>query len=110
MAKISKIFIETLPILFGIFLSYLLWENNLLLFIVYLVLTLSLIYIHKDKTEIIIFLYGILIGAIVEVIGTRISGYQSFAKPSFGGIPIWLPIAWGYGFVAMKRIGLILKG
>ena len=55
-------------------------------------------------------MYGILVGIVVEVIGTQISGYQSFTKPDFGGIPIWLPIAWGYGFVAMKRIGFILKG
>jgi len=29
--------------------------------------------------------------------------------PILFGIPIWLPIVWGYGFVAMKRIGIILK-
>lgn len=74
-----------------------------------MVLTLGLINFHKDKTEFIIFAYGILIGIIVEVIGTQVSGYQSFTRPDFGGIPMWLPIAWGYGFIAMKRIGLILK-
>lgn len=109
MAKLSKIFIETIPILFGILLSYLFWRNNFLLFVIYLVLTLGLIYLHKDKTELVIFIYGIFVGIIVEVIGTQISGYQSFLRPTFGGIPIWLPIAWGYGFVAMKRIGFILK-
>ena len=110
MTKFSKVFVETLPILFGILLSYLFWQNNLLLFIFYLFLTLLLIYFHKDKAEYFIFVYGILVGIVVEVIGTQISGYQSFTKPDFGGIPIWLPIAWGYGFVAMKRIGFILKG
>ena len=109
MRKLTKVFIETLPILFGIFLSYLFWQDNVLLLIIYLVLTLGLIYFHKDKPEFIIFAYGILIGAIVEVIGTQISGYQSFTKPDFGGIPIWLPIVWGYGFVAMKRIGFVFK-
>lgn len=110
MTKLSKIFIETLPIFFGILLAYLFWQNNILLFIIYLILTLGLIYIHKDKTEFAIFAYGIFIGVIVEVIGTQISGYQSFTKPNFGGIPIWLPITWGYGFVAMKRIGFVIKG
>ena len=109
MNKLSKVFIETLPILFGILLSYLFWQNNILLFIIYLVLTLGLIYFHKDKAEFVIFAYGILIGAIVEVIGTQISGYQSFTKPDLGGIPMWLPVVWGYGFVAMKRIGFVLK-
>ena len=109
MSKLTKVFIETLPILFGILLSYLFWKDNVLLFIIYLVLTLGLIYFHKDKTEFVIFAYGILIGVIVEVIGTQISGYQSFTKPNFGGIPMWLPIVWGYGFVAMKRIGFVIK-
>jgi len=109
MTKLLKIFIETLPIFLGTFLSYLFWQNNILLFIIYFVLTLGLIYFHKDKTEFIVLLYGILIGIIVEVIGTQISGYQTFTKPDFGGIPIWLPITWGYGFVAMKRIGFIIK-
>lgn len=108
MTKLFKILIETLPIFFGILLSYLFWQNNILLFIIYLILTLGLIYFRKDKIEFIIFIYGILIGAIAEVIGTQISGYQSFANPDFAGIPIWLPIVWGYGFVVMKRVGFVL--
>ena len=109
MQRLLKVLIETLPILFGILLSYLFWQSNVLLFIIYFVLTLGLIYFHKDKTELVVFIYGILIGTIVEVIGTQISGYQSFTKPDFGGIPMWLPIVWGYGFVAMKRIGFVLE-
>lgn len=109
MSKLPKVFLETLPILFGILLSYLFWQNNVLLFAVYLVLSLGLMYFHRDKNELMIFIYGIIIGAIVEVTGTKVSGYQSFTNPDVGGIPLWLPIAWGYGFVAMKRIGFVLK-
>lgn len=105
MKKSWQIFIETLPILLGIILSYLLWRNSMLLFLVYLILTVGLILWRRDKKEFIIFGYGILIGFIVETIGTQISGYQSFTEPDFLGIPLWLPIVWGYGFVAMKRIG-----
>jgi len=107
--KLSNVFLETLPILFGILLSYLFWQHNVLLFVIYLALSLGLIYYHKDKSELIIFIYGIVIGAIVEVIGTQVSGYQLFTNPDVGGIPLWVPIAWGYGFVAMKRIGFVLK-
>ncbi len=109
MNTFSKVLLETLPILFGILLSYLFWQNSVLLFIIYLVLTLGLIYFHKDKTEFIIFFYGIVIGGLVEIVGTQVSGYQSFTKSDFFGIPVWLPVAWGYGFVVMKRIGFILK-
>ena len=86
MTKTLKVFIETLPILFGI-----------------------LILRHRDNSEFAIFIYGIIIGGLVEVIGTQVSGYQSFTEPDFLGIPMWLPVVWGYGFVAMKRIGIILK-
>lgn len=108
--KFLRVFIETTPIFFGIFLSFLFWENNILLFVLYFVLSLGLIFFHKDKTELVIFGYGIFIGALVEIIGTYVSGYQSFTNPDFLGIPVWLPIVWGYGFVAMKRIGFVLKG
>jgi len=79
-----------------------------LLCIIYLVLSVTLISLHKNKTELIIFAYGIVIGLFVEVLGTKVSGYESFGQPDFLGIPVWLPVAWGYGFVAMKRIGAIL--
>ena len=109
MSKIVKVFIETLPILFGILLSYLFWQNNFLLLAIYLILTVVLILWRGDNTEFAIFAYGIIIGGIVEIIGTEVSGYQSFTNPNFFGVPIWLPIVWGYGFVAMKRVGFILK-
>ncbi|MEK9173282.1 MAG: hypothetical protein AAB594_01760 [Patescibacteria group bacterium] len=104
-----KIFLETLPIFIGIYLSYQFWQKNYLLFILYLLISVGLILIHKDKSEFLIFTYGIFIGLIVEILGTQKSGYQSFANPDFAGIPIWLPLAWGYGFVAMKRIGFHLR-
>jgi len=109
MNKIAKVFIETLPILFGILFSYLFWQNSFLLFAIYIILSVVLILWRGDNSEFAIFIYGIIIGGLVEVLGTQVSGYQSFAEPDFLGIPIWLPIVWGYGFVAMKRIGIILK-
>lgn len=108
MTKFYRVFVETLPILLGILLSYLFWERTAVLAIIYVALAITLISFHKDKKEFIIFAYGIIIGLLVEVIGTQISSYQSFAKPDFFGIPLWLPIVWGYGFVAMKRIGFVL--
>jgi len=53
-------------------------------------------------------IYGFIIGLIVEITGNYFVGYQNFANPSFLGIPAWLPIAWAYGFMAMKRIGVLI--
>ena len=62
MIKTFKIFIETLPILFGILLSYLFWQNNFLLLVIYLILTVALIFWRGDNSEFAIFAYGIIIG------------------------------------------------
>jgi len=79
------------------------------MFFVYLFLVLALIFFGKDKkTELKIFLYGMLAGFVVETIGTKISGYQSFSNPDILGIPYWLIVSWGYSFLLMKRIYLII--
>lgn len=60
------------------------------------------------KTESLIFLYGLGAGFVVETLGTQVSGYQSFTLPQVLGIPYWLLVSWGYGFILMKRIGFII--
>lgn len=82
-----------MPLFVGILLSYLFWRSNLLLLIIYSVFVIGLIYFGKDKkTEFLIFVYGSIVGFIIETIGTQISGYQSFAQPDALGIPYWLVV------------------
>ncbi len=109
MEKAKQITIHSLPLAFGILLSYLFWRSNFILLAIYLALVLFIILFGKDKKiELWIFIYGLIAGFIVETIGTQISGYQSFTQPDIWGIPYWLIISWGYGFILMKRIGLII--
>ena len=76
---------------------------------IYSTIVLAVVMTGKDRAiEYKIFAYGIVAGVVVETIGTSVSGYQSFSKPDFWGIPYWLPVSWGYGFILMKRIGLIM--
>jgi|SRR3989344_3247295 len=106
--RYGTVLIELIPIGVGIILSYLFWRNNLLLTGMYLILItllLKLRYQLVDGTALII---GFFVGCIVEIIGTSVAGYQVFVNQSFLGIPLWLPLAWAYGFMAMKRIGRIL--
>ncbi len=108
--KISQIIIQTLPLLVGMTFSYLFWKYNIILFGIYLISLIGLVTLGKDrKNEFIILLYAIIIGFIVETIGANISGYQTFNNPDALGIPYWLLLAWGYGFILMKRIGLIIS-
>lgn len=107
--KIQQLIIHSSPLALGILLSFLFWKQNLLLLVIYLVLVLLIIWFGKDKkVEAWIFIYGLISGFAVETIGTQISGYQGFTHPDIWGIPYWLIVSWGYGFILMKRIGLII--
>lgn len=106
---LMQLFIHSSPLILGIFLSYLFWQSSKLLLILYLGAVFGLILMGRDrKTELWIFIYGMIIGFIIETTGTLVSGYQSFAKPEVFGIPYWLVVVWGYGFILMKRISLII--
>ena len=109
MKKSFLLAIHSLPLATGILLAYLFWKNNTLLLILFAIITAALVTRGKDKkTELWVFSYGITAGFIIETIGTQISGYQSFTKPQILGIPYWLLVAWGYGFILMKRLSLII--
>jgi len=99
---------ELAPILVGILLSYLFWRNNFLLAGIYLGLIGFLLKLKFQAGDWHALAIGFLVGLAVEVIGTSVSGYQVFVNPDFWGIPIWLPIAWAYGFLAMKRVGVLV--
>ncbi len=102
--KIKQTFIESLPILIGIIITGLFWDNNVLLAAIYAVFIAGILKLKYVKGEIFVFIYGVVIGLIVEVVGTSVSGYQSFTNPYFAGIPLWLPLVWGYGLLLMGRI------
>lgn len=109
MAKTRQLLLHSAPFALGIVLSYFFWRSDITLFMIYAGLVLAVIWAGKDqKTETLILIYGIIAGVVVEVIGTKVSRYQNFTNPDAFGIPYWLPVSWGYGFVLMKRIGLII--
>lgn len=69
------------------------------------------IFIVKDhRNELWLFVCGFAVGCIIEI-GLRILGYQqNWAQASLFGVPYWLPIAWGVGFVLITRFGMYLRG
>src|SRR3989344_123 len=109
MDKIKQLLLHSSPLALGIILSYLFWRNNYLLLALYLLVVLLVILFGKDKKiESQIFAYGVVWGFVIEIVGTQISGYQSFTNPDWMGVPLWLPVSWGYGFILIKRVALII--
>ena len=109
MSKTGQLLLHSLPLLGGVFLSYLFWQSTYLLLSFYVIIVITLIFYGKDKKiEFKIFEYGLIAGFVIEIVGTQVSGYQSFTKPDFMGIPLWLPVSWAYGFILMKRVALII--
>lgn len=61
---------------------------------------------YSDEWKVL--LLGIILGFTFEIAGDLIYQAQFWENASLFGIPIWLPLMWGYGFIFIRRIGNIL--
>lgn len=82
-------------------------ELSLTAFIVAVSFIIFLVKDHKHERR--LFLAGMVAGCAIEI-GFRYFGYQQhWTQASLFGIPYWLPIAWGIGFVLITRLGIVLR-
>jgi hypothetical protein len=77
---------------------------TLLIFIL-LIITLRFDY---RKDDIYHTISGMILGSIAEIICVYF-GVWRYANPTFLGIPLWLPLAWGVGVLSIKRIAVIIS-
>ncbi|MBP6860144.1 MAG: hypothetical protein KBC38_01095 [Candidatus Pacebacteria bacterium] len=83
-------------------------ELSLTAFVVAVSFIIFLVKDHRHERR--LFIIGMLVGCVIEV-GLRVFGYQQhWTQASFFGIPYWLPIAWGIGFVLITRLGILTRG
>ena len=83
-------------------------ELELTAFIIAVTCTMFLVRKHRHEPW--LFLIGMVVGVIVEI-GLRVLGYQQvWDGASLYGVPLWLPIAWGVGFVLITRLGMVVRG
>ncbi len=75
-----------------------------------LVLSGLIFMLRYNQGEIALFLTGILFGLIIEIGLRRLGSQQTWHRASFFGVPYWLPIAWGIGFVIITRLGIFIRG
>lgn len=99
---------ETLPLLIAAGITYFFHENSILLTFIYLALIGILLFIKYKPGDLFSLCYGAVLGFAIEVFETNITRIHTFAHADFLGMPMWMPIVWGYGFMLMKRIGIII--
>ncbi len=100
--KIRKIFFEALPTL--VMLSMIpVIENDYNLSLVYVLIIAAAFYIKKEKNDLLVFVFGFFAMTIFENLFVS-TGVETFQRNSLLGVmPLWLPLLWAYGFVAIKR-------
>lgn len=105
--KLIRIFGEALPVAIMILLIPVVINDYVLAFI-YLVLAIILLLVRRQRNDVTVFIFGLIALTISEYFFIS-TGVEIFKRVSlFGTMPIWLPILWGYAFVAIKRSVRIL--
>jgi len=79
-------------------------KNDYLLSLLYIAVILISFKIKYVKNEYKIFIAGFILMIIFEFIFIS-TGVETFIRNSLFGMPLWLPFLWGYGFVAIRRVG-----
>lgn len=99
---IRSIFFEMIPVLVMIGLIPIIKSDYLLSLFYILIISLAF-YTKYVKNEYTIFLCGVISMVLFEFIFIS-AGVETFIRNSLLGVmPLWLPLLWGYGFVAINR-------
>lgn len=107
MKKVWDIILNALPILVMIGLIPLVSNDYVLSALFLLVIVISLT-IKRTPLDLSALIAGAVLMTLAEYLFVS-TGVETFTRNSlFGIMPLWLPILWAYGFVAIKRIVYIL--
>ncbi len=108
MGKIHKILINSLPIILMVGLIPLI-ANDYVLSVVYMTIIIVALLIKKEVHDITALVLGFFIMIVSEYFFIK-TGVETFNRNSlFNMMPLWLPLLWAYGFVAIKRTLNILN-
>ncbi len=103
-----KIIFNTIPIVLMILLIPQI-ANDFTLTLVYLAIIITSLTIKHEKKDILFFIFGFVVLFFSEWFFIS-TGVETFTRNSlFGIMPLWLPVLWGYAFVAIKRSIVILS-
>ncbi len=83
------------------------YETNTLLTMILILLWFIGIKAWHTRQDIFFFIAGAVIGTIAEVICVNFGVWQ-YANPTYLGVPIWIPFAWGIATMMITRTGRTL--
>lgn len=102
MKKSLHIFLNALPVLVMIGLIPFVSDDSLLA-AVYLGIIVAAFAVRRERNDGLVFVFGLCIMTVSEYLFIS-TGVETFSRASlFGLMPLWLPLLWAYGFVAIKR-------
>ena len=102
MKKALEIFLNAIPVLLMIGLIPVI-HNDYYLALAYLGIIAMALGIKHTKNDFTVLIFGLVIMIFSEWLFVS-TGAETFTRNSlFGLMPLWLPLLWGYGFVAIKR-------
>jgi len=64
--------------------------------------------VGRHKREWLLFIVGTALGILFEIGGDLVYKLQYWEEASLFGIPYWLPLLWGFGFIIIYRIGAMI--
>ncbi len=100
--KIRRVFFNAFPALLMLSLIPLI-KDDYDLSLVYIVIISLSFYIKREKYDFFVFVFGFVVMTIFERLFVY-TGVETFQRNSLLGVmPLWLPLLWAYGFVAIKR-------
>ncbi|MBI4158685.1 hypothetical protein HY500_00315 [Candidatus Woesearchaeota archaeon] len=105
--KVLQIFLNILPVILMIgFIP--IFKNDYVLTGVYVLIIVISFVIKYYQRDYLFFIFGLIIMTLSEYFFVS-TDVETFGRNSlFGLMPLWLPVLWAYGFVAMKRAIIIL--
>lgn len=81
----------------------LLWRNNYYVLAVTLLEALATLGIWHDEGDVSFFLIAASLGTIAEILFVSF-GVWSYSNPTFFGIPVWFPFAFGTATLIVQRL------
>src|SRR3989304_8063467 len=103
--NLKEILIQVVSLLVAFILIAIVKGNELIFTTAIILILLINFKIKYYKNEWTLFFIGMILGFFIEVVLGLYYRMQYWENARLLGVPIWLPIVWGYGFVFIRRVG-----